>query len=117
MVAFYKSLNMTVETVHQTASKHDGGKTRLDLLPFDALSEVADVLAFGARKYAAHNWALGMQWSRLIGAALRHIFAWAMGQDKDPETGLSHLAHAGCCILFLIAYQRRGVGEDDRFKT
>jgi len=103
--------------VREKAVKFDGGKTRLELLPFDALSEVADVLAFGAQKYGEHNWCGGMRWSSLIGAALRHIFAWAMGQDKDPETGLSHLAHAGCCILFLIAYQRRGVGEDDRFKV
>lgn len=102
---------------NEAAVKFDGGKTRLELLPFDALSEVADVLAFGAQKYGPHNWCGGMQWSRLIGAALRHIFAWAMGQDKDPETGLSHLAHAGCCILFLLAYQRRGVGEDDRCKV
>lgn len=101
---------------NEAAVKFDGGKTRLDLLPFDALFEVADVQAFGARKYSEHNWCKGMKWSRLIGAALRHIFAWSMGQDRDPETGLSHLAHAGCCILFLIAYQRRGVGEDDRFK-
>ena len=45
----------------------------------------------------------------------RHIFAWWGGQDKDPETGFSHLAHAGCCLIFLMEYQRNGYGTDDRF--
>ena len=34
-------------------AKHfDAGKTRLDLLPVDALCQVADVLAYGEKKYA-----------------------------------------------------------------
>jgi hypothetical protein len=37
-----------------------------------------------------------------------------MGEDKDPETGFSHLSHVGCCALFLIAYELRGAGLDDR---
>lgn len=62
------------------------------------------------------NWAKGFTWSRLIGAALRHLFAFARGEDRDPESGLSHLAHAGCCILFLITHERCKLGTDDRFK-
>lgn len=98
------------------ASKFDSSKVPLDLLPFDGLTQIGQVLQFGASKYAAHNWRKGMAWSRLLAAALRHIFAWAMGQDKDPETGLSHLAHAGCCICFLLEYQSQGIGQDDRYK-
>lgn len=62
------------------------------------------------------NWAKGFTWSRLIGAALRHLFAFARGEDRDPESGLSHLAHAGCCILFLITHERCKLGTDDRYK-
>lgn len=98
-----------------TGKKFDGGKVRMDLLPWDALWEVARVLTFGAEKYDAHNWRGGMKWSRLVGAAIRHLTAWAMGQGKDPETGLSHLSHAACCVLFLLAYEQTGSGTDDRY--
>lgn len=96
------------------AQKFDAEKVRLELFHFGALEEIGKVLTFGAVKYGADNWRLGMSWRRLIGAALRHIFAFARGQDRDPETGLSHLAHAGCCIVFLLGYQINRLGVDDR---
>jgi len=94
--------------------KFDSDKLRYDLLPPELLEEVARVLAFGAEKYSARNWELGMQWSRPFGAMMRHMWAWWGGEDKDPETGYSHLAHAACCIAFLVAYERGNAGEDDR---
>ena len=96
--------------------KLDAGKTPLDLLPFESLLAVGEVLEFGKKKYAAHNWRGGMAWSRLLGACLRHLFAWARGQDADPETGHSHLAHAACCVLFLLSYTITKSGTDDRYK-
>jgi hypothetical protein len=50
-------------------------------------------------------------------ALLRHLFAWWRGEELDPESGLSHLAHAGCCLMFLMEYRRNGWGTDDRFKV
>jgi hypothetical protein len=94
--------------------KADDAKTRYDLLPPELLEETAKVLTFGAQKYSAHNWAQGASWSRYFSAMMRHMWAWWRGEDNDPETGFSHLAHAACCLSFLIAYQRRGLGEDDR---
>lgn len=94
--------------------KDDGGKARTDLLPFDALDAVAQVLTYGANKYAARNWERGMAWGRLLGAALRHLFEWARGNDFDPESKLPHLAHASCCCLMLLSLTLRGVGADDR---
>ena len=94
--------------------KDDIAKTRYDLLPPELLEETARVLTFGAQKYSAHNWAQGASWSRYFSAMMRHMWAWWRGEDNDPETGFSHLAHAACCLSFLIAYQRRGLGEDDR---
>jgi Domain of unknown function (DUF5664) len=96
--------------------KHDGEKTMLALLPFEAIEEVGKVLTFGAQKYAAHNWRGGFAYSRVLSAALRHLFAWARGQDNDPESGLSHLAHAACCILFLLSFTLSGSGIDDRYR-
>jgi hypothetical protein len=94
--------------------KHDGGKAPWHLLPFDAVRCIVAVLAFGAGKYAERNWEQGMDWSRVFGALMRHLTAWWEGERKDPETGMSHLWHAGCCVLFLIAYELRGAGRDDR---
>lgn len=91
------------------------GKTRFDLVPFEAVADIADVLAYGAHKYSANNWCRGADWSRYFAALCRHVFAWWNGEDRDPETGLSHLAHAGCCLIFLMQYQRHGWGTDDRF--
>jgi len=95
--------------------KHDQEKTRWELLSVDALEEIAKVMTQGAQKYDAHNWRGGFEWSRLIGAAYRHLSSWHRGQDTDPETGLSHLAHLGCCIMMLLEHEKRGLGKDDRY--
>ena len=86
------------------------------LLPGDALEEIVQVLEFGSIKYSARNWEKGMAWHRPFAALMRHMWAWWRGENADPETGLSHLAHAGACVLFLIAYEHRKVGTDDRPK-
>lgn len=96
--------------------KDDSQKVRLELLPTGALEDVAKVLAFGASKYGDYNWAQGMAWSRLLGAMLRHTFAFSRGELNDPESGHSHIAHAVCCGLFLITYISKNLGKDDRAK-
>lgn len=97
------------------AVKFDDNKPPLDLIPYSALELEAQVLAFGAQKYDAHNWRKGMNWSRLIGAALRHLNAYNAGENIDPESGLGHLGHARCCLAFLIEYQQEQLGTDDRY--
>ena len=94
--------------------KFDKDKPRLDLLPFDALEAISEILAFGAKKYGDRNWEKGMDWSRLFRATLGHLWSWWRGAKADEETGKSHLWHAGCCILFLITYELRSVGKDNR---
>lgn len=84
--------------------KYDAGKPRMELLQFRALEEVARVATYGATKYEAHNWRNGMPWARLIGASLRHTTAWMCGQDRDPETGCQHLAHAAWCLLSIVEF-------------
>lgn len=96
--------------------KHDQNKIRWDLVPYDAVNEIAKVLTFGAAKYEARNWEKGMNWSRAFGALQRHLTRWFHGQDKDKETRLTHLSNAGCCIFFLLAWELRQVGVDDRPK-
>lgn len=96
--------------------KHDLGKPRISLISRVFLIGIANVLTFGAKKYDADNWRLGMDWRRAIDATLRHVLAWADGEDLDPETGLSHLYHAACELMFLAEWQEFGVGRDDRYK-
>lgn len=96
------------------APKKDDGKPPLNLLAPQFLVAVAEVLAFGAKKYASWSWTKGKEWGRDYAAAQRHLNAWWDGQDLDPETGLSHLAHAACDIMFLLVSQARGLGTDDR---
>lgn len=98
------------------ASKFDANKPRMDLLPPEALIEIAHVMGFGADKYGAHNWRNGLNWSRLFAAALRHMFAWKMGTSNDDETQRNHLAHACCCLMFLMVYEKLSIGVDDRVK-
>lgn len=84
--------------------KHDEGKLRWGLLSFQAVQELVKVLTFGAGKYGDRNWENGINYDRVYEAALRHLTSWWMREDRDPETGLNHLAHAMCCIMFLLHY-------------
>jgi len=107
-----------------TGWKNDAGKVRLELVPPELLFAVGQVLTFGANKYADRNWEKGLSWGRVFGALMRHLWAWWGGKgpttksflfgNLDDETAMSHLWHAGCCIAFLIAYEERGTGTDDR---
>lgn len=97
------------------AMKFDSDKAPLDLIPYEAQEEIAKVLGFGAKKYARGNFTKGLEYSRLIAAALRHLNQFNSGEDKDPESGLSHIAHAGCMIAFLLYMEKNKPEMDDRW--
>ena len=94
--------------------KDDQGKVRADLLPANALMEVAKVLTFGAQKYGAENtWQKVTPFrARYTAALMRHLFARQQGEIYDPESGLLHMAHMACCALFLLSGE---VGHDGDF--
>ena len=103
--------------VEEGGVKFDMGKPRWDLLPGDAIEEIAKVLSYGAQKYKERNWEAGMPWHRPFGACMRHMWAWWRGEENDADTGINHLAHAGCGVLFLLSYTLRKMDKfDDRFK-
>jgi hypothetical protein len=97
-------------------TKHDSGKPPMSLLDTKWLTGVAEVLGFGAKKYAAHNWRKGISYSRLSDAAMRHLTAFNAGEDIDPESGLPHLHHASCCLMFLSNMAATRPDLDDRWK-
>ena len=98
-----------------TGVKDDEGKIEMALLSPIALVQLTRVLDFGKKKYSEHNWRGGIKTSRLLSACLRHIFAYLSGEDCDPETGLSHIAHAMCCCMFIIELQVTRPELDDRY--
>lgn len=86
--------------------KFDSEKLDWSLLPIEPVEEVIKVLMVGAKKYAPNNWKHVDDFERRYwNAAMRHLTAYQKGEKFDSETGLSHLAHASCCILFLLARQ------------
>jgi len=102
--------------ISDVGKKSDDGKLRMDLITPEALEELAKVLGYGAKKYGDWNWSKGINYSRVTAAVLRHINSWRKLEDNDPETGLNHLSHAFCGLMFLITYISRGMPEefDDR---
>ena len=97
--------------------KFDGDKPMTELYPVDAYMGTCRGLTYGAKKYAPRNWEKGIKFGRVFGALLRHLFAWWKGEDVDPESGLHHLDHAGCCLAFLQQYttqRERYAAFDDR---
>ena len=84
--------------------KYDGTKPRMDLLPPLALTEVAKVLSFGAKKYAPENWKkIPELQNRYTAAALRHIVHHMSEPNAvDVESGIDTLAHAICCLMFKL---------------
>ncbi|MDR0620728.1 MAG: DUF5664 domain-containing protein [Deltaproteobacteria bacterium] len=84
--------------------KDDNGKSRLDLIAPGALLEMGQVLAHGAEKYSEDNWKkVENGQDRYYAAAMRHLLAWRQGEKLDPESGLTHLAHAMTNLMFLHA--------------
>lgn len=95
-------------------TRYNDGKRKWGLLSWPALAELVKVLEFGAKKYASWNWSDGLSWSECFESLQRHATAWYCGEDRDPETGLSHMAHVMCNALFLTHFIIFGTGKDDR---
>jgi hypothetical protein len=73
-------------------------------LPKLAINAIIAVLSYGAKKYSPDNWKYVKPFKkRYLNALLRHLFQrFILNEKYDSETGLSHIAHAGCCLLFLL---------------
>ena len=98
-----------------SGTKYDKGKNRLDLIPTEALEVLAEIYTRGASKYAQHNWAKGMAWSRPYGALLRHALAFWRGEETDSEFGTPHILHVAWNAIALYMYSRYRRQYDDRY--
>ncbi len=100
-------------------AKHfDDGKPEIHyILAMPGLDEVAKVGTHGAKKYGQWNYRAGMPWMKLLGSCSRHLTSFILGEDKDPESGLSHLAHLIYDALMLLGYVKEHPNLDDRYKA
>jgi hypothetical protein len=88
---------------HKGGRKFDGGKLQYGLIPPLALRETVKVLTYGAEKYEPDNWRRVPDGPRrYFDAAQRHLWAYKKGELNDEETGINHLAHAICCLMFML---------------
>jgi len=87
--------------------KFDGGKLRMELVDSNFVEEVAEVLSYGAIKYADDSWQLlENAEQRYKGALLRHLYAYLRGELVDDESGLNHLQHLATNVMFLSYFER-----------
>lgn len=94
--------------------KYDNDKLRWSLLPFNVMVDVVKVLMYGSKKYEDDNWKkVDNTKERYFNAGMRHFLAWWMGEKLDEETKLSHLAHAICCLIFLLWFEKEEKGDDN----
>lgn len=100
------------------ARTDDNGKPPLAKLPWAALHELSNVQVYGFRKYQDFdNYRRGMEVSRNLSCALRHVADYLAGSDKDAESGLNPLAHAFARIGFVLQNLSDGTAIDDRYKA
>lgn len=96
----------------EVGRKFDEDKPRWDLLPLRVIEYVVRVLTFGAKKYGDNNWQkVARAQERYYAAAMRHLSAWQAGEVADSESGLPHLAHAACCLMFLGWFEMEEMEE------
>lgn len=82
-------------------TKHDDNKVMFQLLVWSFIEDIAKAMTFGANRCGDRNWQKGIPTSRLWGAVFRHLVAVIKGETVDKESGISHLAHAACNLMFI----------------
>jgi hypothetical protein len=86
----------------------------LDCLGPDRWKHAAAQFDFGAKKYAAWNWAKGMPWSVPGACIKRHAVAIFSGESLDLESGVPHLGAIGCNLVMLMHFVEHYREGDDR---
>lgn len=82
----------------------DPSKPAYQLMPWDAMDQVALAFAYGAHKHGAGDYRgpEGPSVAYCCGAAHRHLSAAQQGQQHDPESGLHPLAHAAARAIIAL---------------
>ena len=94
--------------------RYNNRKPKWSLVPQSSLLPMVRVLEFGATKYGDYNWAKGLSIRETCESLKRHLDAFMEGEDKDNESGLSHIGHIQCNALFLSWMMENRSDLDDR---
>lgn len=106
---------MSEQKVEQ-GMRYNQDKLQWSLVDFKSFEPMVRVLEFGAKKYAAHNWKKGLKVTQTMESLYRHLFALQSGEDIDPESGLPHIGHIQCNVMFLAHMLLNRPDMDDRYK-
>lgn len=88
------------------------------VIPTASLLHLGEVMKVGAAKYGPFNWrSTPVPAETYVDAIGRHLLSWQDGEDSDPESGMSHLAHIMASCAILIDAQENGMLRDDRPKA
>lgn len=115
MISDRKKIDPKNKNKNAKALRFNDGKLRYDLLEPFAIQELVRVFSQGAKKYEDNNWLTGgMDYSKMIASLKRHIAAFEMGEDFDPETGCHHMAQAAWNALGIVSFSKYFPENDDR---
>ena len=79
------------------------GKLRFDLIPPEAMVEIAKVFTEGATRYGDRNWEKGIPVGECVAAIERHLTRFKLGQDFNPKTECHEAAHMAFWCMVLIS--------------
>lgn len=96
--------------------KAQEGKPEWSVLPYDALRHVVEVFEFGVTKYGKpYTYRIGITYSKLFSATLRHLFLWWRGKDRAADSKCLHLAHvAANCLMLLTMMNKKEFDNRDK---
>jgi hypothetical protein len=104
-----------IRTTSPTGGQKGVKPERHSLIPVEALNSIARLYGVGAKKYDAHNWRKGYEWSKSYDAMNRHMALFWSGEDIDPETGEPHMAAVAFHAMTLITFMQEQPEFDDRY--
>ena len=97
------------------AMRFNKNKLSWSLVDFESMESMVEVLMFGAKKYERHNWKSGLDVDEVCESLARDLFAFMNGEDKDKESGLSHIGHIQCNSMFLSYMMKHKPELDKRY--
>lgn len=106
-----------VDNAEGAARRFNQDKVAYHMMPPYALEQVCRVFMMGREKYDEDNWRTGEGLSRIgcYNSLQRHVQAWLAGEDLDPESHLSHMAHAAWNALAIMELERLFPEKEERY--
>lgn len=113
----HEDLGREQSSISSTGGEKNVKPEKFSLIPVEALAKVAEHYGVGAKKYSAHQWRKGYEWSKSYDALQRHATAFWSGEDNDFETGTPHMAAVAFHALTLLTFMDEQPAHDDRYRS